>query len=422
MIPLPLVVGVIAIAGLPLYLALSSVAILGFLQQHLTPTIFFAEIVRLTSNPTLIAIPLFTFAGYLLAASRAPGRLVRLAEALLGWLPGGLAVVAILVMALLAAFTGASGITIVALGGLMLPTLIQGGFSERFSLGLLTASGSIGLLFPPSLPIILYGVVASAPIDKLFIAGIAPGLLMVFSFSAYAIYKGVGVGKRRQVEIVSVGKALLGAMWEIPLPIIVIGGIYGGLLTTGEAAVVMVVYLLIVEVLITRDIKWKSLPSVMAESSLLVGEILLILGAALALTNYLVYADVPANLLGWLKDALPSKWAFLLALNVFLLIVGSLMEIFSALVVVVPLILPLALQYGVHPIHLAMIFLANLEVGFCMPPFGLNLFISSFRFQRPIMDIYRASLPFLAISLIILAIITYVPALSLEPLRWLKGP
>jgi C4-dicarboxylate transporter, DctM subunit len=413
-----LLLGGLAVAGLPLYLVLSGVALSGFHLAELKSEIYFAELVRLAGNPALIAIPLFTLAGYILAGSKAPQRLVKLASALLGWLPGSLAVVTILVMALLAAFTGASGITIVALGGLMLPTLIQGGFRERFSLGLLTSSGSIGLLFPPSLPIILYGVVAETPIDKLFKAGIAPGLLMILAMSAYSVFTGIRIRKDAKVEPVAIWPALKEAIWEVPLPILVVGGIYGGVFTTSEAAVVMVAYLVMVETLLTRDLKFRELPKIMKESSLLIGEILLILGAALALTNYLVYADVPTILLDWIKGTLQSKWSFLLALNIFLLIIGSLMEIFSALVVVVPLILPLALKYGVDPIHLAIIFLANLEVGFCTPPFGLNLFIGSFRLKKPIMEMYRSVLPFLAIQLIILAIITYVPAFTLAPVAW----
>jgi len=414
--------GLLAFIGLPLYLALSAAALVGFLASDLSPSIYFGEMLRLSTNPVLIAIPLFTLGGYILAGSGAPRRIVRLAQALLGWMPGGLAVVAIIVMALLAAFTGASGVTIVALGGLMLPTLIKGGFSERFGLGLLTTAGSVGLLFPPSLPIIIYGVIAEAPIDKLFIAGILPGILMVGSLAAYSIFTGIRTKPVEPPEKVGIWEGIRGAIWEIPLPIVVIGGIYGGFVTTSEAAVLMVVYLLLVEVVITRDIKFKALPGIFTDTAVLVGEILMILAGALALTNFLVYADIPTLLLGWMQSAVTSKWAFLLVLNIFLLIIGSLMEIFSALVVVVPLLVPLAQQYGIDPIHLAMIFLANMEVGFCTPPFGLNLFISSFRFQKPIVEIYRATLPFFLINFIILLIITYFPWFSLAPLSWFKGP
>ena len=413
-----LLISALAIAGLPLYLALSGVALAGFFKEGLQLEIYFAEFVRLGSNPILIAVPLFTLAGYILANTKAPQRLVRLSEALLHWLPGSLGVVTIVVMALLAAFTGASGITIVALGGLLLPTLIKRGFSEQFGVGLLTASGSIGLLFPPSLPILIYGVVAEAPIEKLFIAGLLPGLLMVGAMSTLTIFKGIKIGKTPSSDQIGLIQALREAIWEAPLPILVVGGIYGGLVTPGEAAVLMVAYLLIIELFVTKDIKINDLPVILIEAAVLVGEILLILGAAMALTDYLVFADIPTNLLHWIQGTIESKWAFLLALNAFLLLIGSLMEMYSALIVVIPLLLPLGIQYGVDPIHLAIIFLANLEVGFCLPPFGLNLFISSFRFRKPVLTVYRAVLPFLLIQIIILILITYVPALTMAPLAW----
>ena len=409
----------LALAGLPLFLVLSGLALVGFTSADLNLTIYFAELLRLANTPTLVAIPLFTLAGYILAESKAPERLVRLARALFGNLPGGLALVALLVMALFTAFTGASGITIVAMGGLLLPALLKSGYPKKFSLGLLTASGSIGLLFPPSLPLILYGVVSETPIDSLFIAGILPGLLLVSGMAAFGIFKGLKMDRKAEDAVREpLLPAIKSAIWEIPLPFIVVGGIYGGFFTVSEAAVVTAVYLIIIECFIIRDIHpFKQLPRILMESSVLIGGILVILAAALALTNYLIYADVPMVLLGWIKAAVKSRFAFLLLLNLFLLMVGFLMDVFSALVVVVPLILPLALDYGVDPIHLGIIFLANLEIGYCTPPVGLNLFIASFRFQQPIMSLYRAALPFLAIQLVILALITYIPALSLLPLQ-----
>ncbi len=408
----------LALAGLPLFLVLSGLAMAGFASADLNSALYFAELLRLANNPTLVAIPLFTFAGYLLAESRASERLVRLARALMGDLPGGLAVVALLVMALFTAFTGASGITIVAMGGLLLPALLKGGYTEKFSLGLLTASGSIGLLFPPSLPLILYGVVSETPIDQLFIAGVVPGMLLVTGMAVFSIRKGIGVRNGSSAEKVRLLPAVKSAAWEIPLPIIVVGGIYAGFFTVTEAAVVTAAYLTVVECFIKRDIHpVRDLPRVLTESSVLIGGILLILGAALALTNFLVYADVPTTLLGWIRVIVKSRLAFLLLLNLFLLLVGFLMDVFSALVVVVPLILPLALDYGVHPIHLGVIFLANLEIGYCTPPVGLNLFISSFRFKQPILKLYRAALPFLVIQLLILGLITYIPQLSLLPVK-----
>lgn len=416
-----LVIAGFALASLPLYLALGGVAIAGFIGEDLSPTIFFAELVRLASNPTLIAIPLFTFAGYILAESRASRRIVNLAEAALWWLPGRLAVVAILVMGLMTAFTGASGVTIIALGGLMLPAMMKSGFSERFSLGLLTSSGSIGLLFPPSLAVILYGVVAETPIDKLYLAGVLPGALMVAGMSAYGVVAGRGLTAQSAEPRMPLSTAFREAAWEIPLPIVVIGGIYGGWTTPAEASVITVVYLLVIELLVTRDITLSDLPGIIGRSSVLIGGILLILGSALALTNYFVYIDLTQTLIDSVRGALQSKWAFLLALNLFLLVIGSLVEVFSAIVVILPLVAPLAKHYGIDPLHLGIIFLANLETGFCAPPVGLNLFLSSFRFGKPILSVYRSVLPFFLLQLILLGLITYIPAITLFPVQLFGG-
>ncbi len=414
------ILGAIALAGLPLFLVISAIAIYGFLTESLSISLYFAELVRLAETPTLVAIPLFTLAGYILAESNAANRLVRIARALLGWLPGGLAVVALAGMALFTAFSGASGVTIVAMGGLLFPALLKGRYEERFSLGLLTVSGSVGLLFPPSLPLIIYGLVANTPVDAMFKAGIIPGILMVVCLSLYSMYKGRNLYPRNEksdkdkVIDEPLKPILKKAIWEIPLPIIILGGIYGGFFTATEAAIVTVVYLIIVECFIIRDIHpTRELPKVIVNSTVLIGGILLIMGSALALTNYLVYIDVHAGLLGWVKSVAHSKFQFLLMLNLFLLLIGCMMDIFSALVVVVPIILPVAISYGIDPVHLGIIFLTNLEIGYNTPPIGLNLFIASFRFERPIIELYRATLPFLIIQLIVLQIITYIPALSL---------
>jgi len=405
-----------AIAGLPLFLVLSILAVAGFLSEELSFSLYFAEVIRLGENPTLVAIPLFTLAGYILAESQAANRLVRVARALMGWLPGGLAVVALAGMALFTAFSGASGVTIVAMGGLLLPALMKSGYKEKFSLGLLTVSGSVGLLFPPSLPLIIYAVVAETPVDKMFIAGIIPGLVMVSGLSAFCIRQGITQKILKDTVKEPILPAIKDSVWELPLPVIVIGGIYGGLFTVTEAAVVTVCYLIIVEVFIIRDIHpFRDLPRILTESSVLIGGILLILGAALALTNFLVYADIPMTLLDWIKSIVKTRIGFLLMLNLFLLLVGCLMDIFSALVVIVPLILPIALEFGVDPVHLGIIFLTNLEIGYNTPPIGLNLFISSFRFKRPVLKLYRSTLPFLVIQFIILLLITYIPALTMYP-------
>ncbi len=308
------------------------------------------------------------------------------------------------------------------MGGLLFPSLLQEGYSKRFSLGLVTASGSLGLLFPPSLPLILYGYVAAVSVDKLFLAGLLPGILLVIVLSTYGLYKGKTEGiEREPFSIRRILSASREAAWELPLPFIVLGGIYSGIITVMEAAALTAMYALVVEVLIYRDIKPRELPRIVAESMTLVGGILLILACAMGLTNYLIDAEVPMRILEWMKTYITSKYTFLLLLNIFLLIVGCLMDIFSALIVVVPLIVPVALGFGVDPVHLGIIFLTNLEIGYLTPPVGLNLFISSYRFDQSVVSLYVASLPFLLLLLLSLIVITYLPAISLFLVRLVGG-
>jgi C4-dicarboxylate transporter DctM subunit len=395
----------VVIAGLTLYLLFSS-------QIDISAIII--EMHRMATTPVLVAIPLFTFAGYLLSASGAPQRLIRLSNAILGWMPGGLSVIALVTCAVFTALTGATGLTIIALGGILLPAMMRGRYSEVFSLGLLTTSGTLGLLFPPSLPLIIYAIVAKVRIDQLFIAGLLPGLLLVVLLSAFCVYKSVRTNvpktKFQLKELVTATREIL---WELPLPFVVLGGIYSGYFAVSEAAAITAVYVLFAEVVIYRDIHIRELPEIMKKSMLLVGGILLILGAAMGLTNYLVDAEIPMRLLDFVKANIESRIIFLVVLNIFLLVVGCTMGIFSALVVVVPLLAPIAKAYGIDPIHLGIIFLANLEIGASIPPLGINLFIASMRFEKPILRLYLASLPFIAILLLALAIITYVPWLSL---------
>lgn len=373
------------------------------------------EIYRLASAPTVLTIPLFTFAGYVLAESKAPLRLLRLSEVLLGWLPGGVAIVCLFVCAFFTAFTGASGVTIIALGGLLYPILIEEGYSDKFSLGLITTCGSLGLLFPPSLPIILYGIIGKVDIDDLFLAGLVPGLVLITILSGYAIYEGRGLKKKeKKLTWNEVLSAIWGARYEIPLPVLVLGGIYGGVLTASEAAALSAFYALVVNCFLTQDLSLtKDIPRVTSESLTLVGSILLILCCALGLTNYLVDEEIPMKILAAIESLITNRWIFLLLLNVFLLIVGCLMDIFSAIIVVVPLILPIAEKFGVNPVHLAIVFLTNLEIGYITPPVGINLFISSFRFNRPVVELYKVSVPFLLLMLLALLIITYIPWLTL---------
>ena len=342
------------------------------------------EIYRMTSAPTLLAIPLFTFAGHVMAESQSPQRLLRLAQSSVGQFPGGVAVAALVICAFFTAFTGASGVTIIALGGLLYPILRKQNYSERFSLGLITTSGSLGLLFPPSLPIILYGLVAKVDIDQLFIAGIVPGILLIIILGCWSIRNAPARSTASAFHVGELFLALRGCSWELLLPLGVLGGIYGGLTTPSEAAALTAAYVILMECVIYRDLHWrKDLPKIIRESMSLVGAILLILGCALGVTSYLVDAEIPMKILQWMREFITNKYVFLAFLNLFLLIVGSLMDIFSAIVVVVPLIVPIATEFGIDPVHLAIIFLTNLEIGYITPPVGINLFILQFSLSAP---------------------------------------
>ena len=403
----------LALAGAPLFAIIAAVAFIAFSAAGIDPAALIAELYRLVDFPALIAIPLFTFAGYVLAESQAPRRLISLAQAMFGWVPGGLGVVAVFATAVFTAFTGASGVTIIALGGLLYPALIQQGYPKRFSLGLMTTSGSLGLLFPPSLPIILYSIVAGVSIDKLFVAGLVPGVLLVVILSAYSVRMGI-VAKvpRTPLVIKGVWQALKGAAWEAPLPLIVIGGIYGGIFTATEAAAVTAVYVLVVEVFIRRDIPFfGGLPKVVKESMILVGAILVMLGAAMGLTSYIIDQQVPMKLFAFISHYVSSKLVFLIVLNLFILVM-NMVEIFSAIIIVVPIIVPVALRFGVDPVHLGIIFLANMELGFLAPPVGLNLLLSSYRFNKPMAEVTRATFPMLVVLIIGVLLITYIPPVT----------
>ncbi len=404
----------LALLGTPLFIVIASSSLLSLYRDGIDLSALFIELYKLAHTPTLPAIPLFSLAGYLLAASKAPQRLVRLSNALLGWLPGGLAVIALMVSAVFTALTGATGLTIIALGGLLFPALQMQKYPENFSLGLLTTSGTLGLLFPPSFPIILYGVVAQVNIDYLFVAGILPCLLMIFLLSLYSAWKGFQARVARpRFSAREVRSALRETVWEIPLPFVVLGGIYGGYVAVSEAAVLTVIYVLIVEMGIYRDIRFRDLAPVIIKSSVLVGGILIILGVSFGLTNTLITEEIPTKILGFMRTHVESHWVFLFWLNLFLLAAGCLLGMFPALIVLVPLVLPVAHAYGIHPVHLGMILLTNLEIGASLPPLGVNLFVSSLRFERPVLELYRASLPYILILLVSLAAITYWPALSL---------
>ena len=404
--------------GAPIFAVVSGLGLFLLFSGQIDSSAMIIEMYRMATTPVLVAIPLFTFAGYLLSESGAAKRLVRLSDAILGWLPGGLSIIALITCATFTALTGATGLTIIALGGILFPAMLRSRYPEKFSLGLLTTSGTLGLLFPPSLPLIIYAIVAKVGINQLFLAGILPGTLLVILLSAFSVQKAISAEVPRTKFIGSeVFKALKEAIWELPLPIVVLGGIYSGYFAVSEAAAITAAYVLLIEVIIYRDIKWRELPQIMRKSMILVGGLLIILGAALGLTNYLIDEQLPMKLLDFFKAHIVSPYIFLIVLNFFLLAVGCTMGIFSALTVVVPLVSPIAHAYGIHPVHLGIIFLTNLEIGASIPPLGINLFISSIRFEKPVLRLYVASLPFIVILLFALAIITYLPWLSLALLR-----
>jgi tripartite ATP-independent transporter DctM subunit len=416
-----LILILLAILGTPLFAIILAVGMLGFHFLDVNLSVIAIEIYRIADTPVLIALPLFTFAGYVLGESRTSHRIVRVAQVFLCWVPGGLAIVAFIACALFTAFTGASGVTIVALGALIYPALTQAGYREKFSLGLVTSSGSLGLLLPPSLPLILYGIIAqqmdigtNVAISDLFLAGLLPALLMIVLLSIWSLRENrrfpVTCNLFSAKEAFS---ALREAIWEIPLPFFVLGGIYGGFFAISEAAAATAMYVLVVEVFIYKEIKLTQLPAIMRDSMVMVGGILLILGVSLASTNFLIDAEIPMRLFNVIQSHVSNKIVFLILLNLLLLILGAILDIFSALVIMVPIILPVAINYGVDPVHFGIIFLANMQIGYFTPPVGMNLFIASYRFNKPVTELYQAAIPFMIVLFAAVLIITYWPGLSL---------
>ena len=422
-LPLGLIVILVStLAGAPIFIVLGSFAALLFAVDDVPLASISVEAYRIASNPILPTIPLFTLAGTILATGNASSRLVHLFQAWVGWMPGGSAVAAICVCAFFTTFTGGSGVTILALGGLMLPVLMKQGYSERFSLGVLTSSGSLGILLPPSLLIILYGVASHTPINSLFIAGLVPGLMLVSMVCAYAIYKSRSAEVTRQrFDLHTALRALFESKWEVVLPVGVLYGIFSGRATLVEVAAVAATYTMFTEFVVHRDLKvGTDLFDIFKECAIMVGGIMIILASAMGLTSYLVFADVPSMAADLITSLTNSPWVFLLALNGFLLVAGCLLDIISAIVVVVPLMLPVAAEFGIDPVHLGIIFLANMELGYLTPPVGMNLYLASFRFDKPIMSIFRASVPFFLLNLIAVLVITFVPAISVGVVEWFK--
>ena len=400
--------------GAPIFVGLGGAAVLFFWADFTPISAIPAETYRIVVSPTLPTIPLFTLAGYLLAESKASERLVKVFRELFGWIPGGTPIIIVILCGFFTALTGGSGVTILALGGLLLPLLIKEGYSRSFSLGLITVAGSLGLLFPPSLPAIIYGVTAGVSVKEIFIAGLIPGILLLVMMSVWSLIQ----GKKEKIasnpfKFKKAIRACMDTKWELAMPFLILFGVFGGFTTLVETAALTVVYIFLVEVFLYKDIQLRALPKIVIDCATLIGGVLIILGVAMGLTSYLVDAQIPMLILSWAKSAIASKYTFLLMLNIFLLLVGCLMDIFSAIIVIVPLIAPLGIYFGVDPVHLAIIFIANLELGFLTPPVGMNLFLAAYRFDEDMPVIYKATLPFFLVRLLAVALITYIPILTL---------
>ena len=404
----------LCLIGAPLFAVIAASAMFGYSSEDIDLMALIIEIIGLADMPFLSAIPLFTISGYLLSESNAPKRLVKLTNAILGWMPSGLAIVSLIACAFFTAFTGASGVTIIALGAILYPALTQAGYPDKFNLGLITTSGSLGLLFAPSLPLILYGVVAEVSIDDLFKAGILPGFLMISMLIMYSFRANKNLSTSlNRFKLSQMMEAIKESIWEIPLPFIVLGGIYSGFFAISEAAAVTALYVIIIEVIVLKEIKISDLPIIMRESMLLVGGILLVLSVSLASTNYMIDSGIPERIFNIVSEVISSKYSFLALLLLFLIILGALLDIFSAIVLVVPILLPIAAQYQIDPIHLGIIFLATMQLGYITPPVGINLFIASFRFEKSIIDVYSSTIPFFVILLFSVILITFWPTLTL---------
>ena len=421
---LPLLLGLLvgAVLGTPVFVVLGGAALILFWGREISITVMAQEHYKQVVNPSLPTIPLFTLAGYFLAEGGASKRLIRVFQALVGSLRGGPAIVTALVCAFFTTFTGASGVTILALGGLLMPVLLAAGYSERSSLGLLTGAGSLGLLFPPCLPVILYAIIAQITMEEMFLAGVAPGLLMVILTAVWAVSQSPReTARAHRFDLKDLGQAAWIAKWELLMPVVTLVTLFSGWATPVEAAAVTALYAFAIETWVYRDLKLLSdVPRVMTECGLLIGGVLLILGVAMGFTNYLVDAQVPDMAVDWATGAIKSKWLFLLAVNGVLLIVGCLMDIYSAIVVVVPILVPLGVAFGIDPVHLGIIFLANLQAGYLTPPVGMNLFLSSYRFNKPLPEVIRATLPMLFVLLAGVLLITYFPPLTTWLPQWLK--
>jgi C4-dicarboxylate transporter DctM subunit len=423
-----LTIGTILILGLiifsaPLFVLIVTGAGLGLVSIEEDLALLFFDIFRLTESSVLMTLPLFAFAGFLLSEAKTADRLIRLSEAAVGWLPGGLVLISLLTCAFFTMLTGGSGVTIVAVGALLYPALTRSNYKNRFSLGLITCSGDMGLLLPPSIPLILYGVIAQqmefqVKMADLFLAGLLPALLMIVVLYGYGVF----ANRKQKIELKPFNfrrfvRSVWESKWELLIPVVVLGGIYSGTLVISDAAAVTALYVFLITVVVKKEIRLKQIPGIAVNSMKMVGSILLILAVALAFSSYLISADIPMRLVEYAGSVIDTKWKFLLLLNILLLALGAILDIYAAIIIMVPLILPLAVGYDIDPVHLGIIFVANMQLGYFTPPVGMNLFIASSRFKKSITELYRATLPFLAILFVVVLLITYVPWLSMAFIR-----
>jgi tripartite ATP-independent transporter DctM subunit len=416
-----LILTVATVLGMPAFVSLGGASLLLFWWIDQPIASISISHYSLVTNPALPSVPLFTLAGFFLAESGAPRRLVRVFYAFFGGLPGGSAIVTVVACAFFTSFTGASGVTILALGGLLMPILTDAGYSEKDALGLVTGAGALGILLPPCLPLILYAIVAQIPIKQMFLAGIVPGLLLMAATAWWGVWRARRIGlQSRPFSWREARESVWDAKWELLTPVIALAGMFGGFATPVEASAMTALYVFVVEVFIHRELKpFKDVPRVATECGLLIGGVLLVLGVALGLTNYMVEAQVPGKAVDWTTAVVHSPLLFLLLLNLFLTLVGCLMDIYSAIVVQVPLLAPLGAVFGIPPVHLGIVFLANLEHGYLTPPVGLNLLFASSRFRKPVPEVLRAVLPIIALLTIAVLLITYVPWLTTALPNWL---
>jgi C4-dicarboxylate transporter DctM subunit len=403
-----------AVLGSPVFTTLGGLALFLFWSEGLPIAAVALDHYRMVVNPSLPMIPLFTLAGYFLAEGGAPRRLIRVFNALFGGMRGGAAIVTVLGCAFFTSFSGASGVTIIALGGMLMPLLVAAGYSQKSALGLLAGAGSLGGLLPPGLPLVLYALVAKLPIEDMFLAGMVPGLLMIALVAAWGLRLAPrACGPRRPRDWREARAALLDAKWELALPLVAFAALFGGFATPVEAAALTAVYAFVIEVFVYRDLSLRrDVPRVTAQCGLLVGGVLLILGVALGFTNFLIDANVPERLVDWVSATIHSRWLFLAALNVFLLLAGCVLDIFSATVVLVPLLVPLGAAFGIDPLHLAIVFLVNMELGYLTPPVGMNLFFTAYRFGKPLPEVFRAALPAFCVLATGLVAVTLLPWLA----------